>query len=428
MSLKSLFNNFAHIVPASIGRHGIFACWLALTIASTVGGWFYGRSQIDKKIPPGEETRDPISYRGETVFAADSPQGQWIMRVKGATAVDFPRLFEEWKTLFADVSDGIESQQERTLRMLLARWLVNDPGGFVKAVTDKDFKLRHQAALVVARLNPEMIAALRLIRTETSGEGSVQREFEADLIRSICYCYSLESCLSTAKLWAADLNGGRDDETFKSLAERSAAIDSEKIEAVLDTLPEVARAAFAAEIVKQLPPEDTGRCLALLDLLTSAQWDRYLGESLGKHGADYADAIFKLPASTTSEALPHFMEAWVENDPDAASQWFSRLPQNEAFGLAARGLFEGWASFDSSAALAWAESLANGSFRQAVAFSVSRVLAENNPRNAWRWASFIMDPEDRAEAFDAIGSIHGEGAPAEFNMERKAAMKAVGIE
>ncbi len=350
------------------------------------------------------------------------------MRVKAATAADFPGLLEEWKTLFPDTRDGVEGPQENSLRWLLAQWLVNDREGFVKAVTDKDFKSPHQAALVIARLNPELIDALRQFRTEINGDGSRQREFGDDLIRSICDSYSVESCLSAAKLWAADLNGRRDDETFRKLAERSAAIDPDKAEAALDSLPEVARAAFAAEIVKRLPPEDAKRRIALLDQLTPAEWDRDLGESLGKHGADYADAIFKLPASTTSEAQPNFMDAWVASDPEAAIHWFSSLPENEAFGPAALGLFQAWASFDSSAALAWAESLSNGPFRQAVALSVTSVLAENSPREAWRWAASITDPEARAEAYDEISKIHQDGAPAEFNKERQAAARAAGIE
>jgi hypothetical protein len=426
MRLITSFNNFAHIASVLVGRHWLFTCWLALMVASAVGGWFFGRSPLVVKIPPGEETKVSPSRRSEAVAAVDSPRGQWTMRVKAATPADFPRLLEEWKTLFPDMRDGIESQQENSLRWLLAEWLVIDREGFVKAVTDKEFKSPHQAALVIARLNPELIVALRQFRTEMSG--SRQREFGADLTRSICDSYSIESCISAAKLWAVDLNGRRDEETFKILAERSAAIDCDKTEASLDTLPEVARAAFSAEIVKRLAPEDAERRLALLDQLTPAQWDRDLGESLGKHGADYADAVFKLPASTTSEAQPNFMNAWVDSDPEAAISWFSHMSQNEAFGPAAIGLFEGWASFDSLAALAWAESLASGPFRQAVAFSVTSVLAEFNPREAWRWAATITDPEARAMAYDAINSAHRDGAPAEFKNEREAAIRAVGIE
>jgi hypothetical protein len=419
---------FGHIAPVSVARHWIFACWLALTVAAAVGGWFSGRSWIVVEKPPAEETMSPLSRRNEAVLAVDSPKGQWTRRVKQAAPADFPGLLEEWKSLFPDVRDGIESQQENSLRWLLAQWLVNDRVGFVKAVSDKDFKSPHQAALVIARLNPEMIDALRLLRPEMDGDASWQRDAGANLISHICNSYSAESCLNTAKLRAADGNAGRDGEIFKSLAERSAAMDPDKAEAALDSLPVAARGVFAAEIVKQLPPEDVGRRLALLDRLTPAQWDRDLGQSLGKHGADYADAIFKLPAGTASEAHESFMAEWVANDPEAALHWFASLPQNEAHGPAALGFFDGWASFDSSAAIAWAESLANGPVRQAIASSVTMWLAENSPREAWRWAASIADPEARAVAYEEINRIHSDGAPAEFNKEWQAAIRAAGME
>jgi hypothetical protein len=419
---------FGHIAPVSVARHWIFACWLALTVAAAVGGWFSGRSWIVVEKPPAEETMSPLSRRNEAVLAVDSPKGQWTRRVKQAAPADFPGLLEEWKSLFPDVRDGIESQQENSLRWLLAQWLVNDRVGFVKAVSDKDFKSPHQAALVIARLNPEMIDALRLLRPEMDGDASWQRDAGANLISHICNSYSAESCLNTAKLRAADGNAGRDGEIFKSLAERSAAMDPDKAEAALDSLPVAARGVFAAEIVKQLPPEDVGRRLALLDRLTPAQWDRDLGQSLGKHGADYADAIFKLPAGTASEAHESFMAEWVANDPQAALHWFASLPENEAHGPAALGFFDGWASFDSSAAIAWAESLANGPVRQAIASSVTMWLAENSPREAWRWAASIADPEARAVAYEEINRIHSDGAPAEFNKEWQAAIRAAGME
>jgi hypothetical protein len=422
-----IFEAFLYTVSVLVGRHWIFAFWLTL-VASVLGGWHFGRSQFVVKNPPGEVTRTPLSRFSKSAFAADSPKNQWARRVKNATTANFPRLLEEWKTLFPETNDGIHGPQENALRWLLAQWLMKDREGFVKAVTDKEFKSKHQAALVIARLNPEMIDALRQFRTEMSGDGSRQREVESDLIRSICGCYSAESCLRTAKLWIAEPNGGGDDEIFKRLAERSAAIDPDKAEAALSSLPEAARAAFAAEIVKRLPPEDVARRIALLSQLTPLQWDRDLGESLGEQGADYADAIFKLPGATTSEAQPHFMAAWVENDPGAALHWFSSLPEDDAFGPAASGLIGTWASFDQSSALAWAESLVNGPFRQAVSPYVASVLAEEKPREAWRWAASITDHEARAEAYEEISSSHRDGAPAEFNKERLAALRAAGRE
>lgn len=416
-----------YIVSVLIGRYWIFAFWLAL-VASVLGGWHFGRSQFVVKSPPEEETRTPLSRRNKSSLAVDSPKNQWVTRVKNASIADFPPLLEEWKNLFPETNDGIRGPQEKALRWLLAQWLVKDREGFLKAVTDKEFKSPHQAALVIARLNPDLITALRQLLPETGGDGSSRREVGADLIRSLCDCYSVESCLITAKLWTAERNGGLDDGILESLAERSAVIDPDKAEAALDSLPEVARAVFAEEIVKQLPPENFGRRLALLGHLAPEQWDSYLGRSLGEQGADFADVIFSLPETTASETQGSFMAAWAENDPEAALDYFSSLPQNESLGSAALGLFEGWASFDQSSALDWAESLAKGSLRQAVSPYVARVLAEENPREAWRWAASITDHKARAEAYEEINSGRREGAPAEFNKERLAALRAAGRE
>ena len=408
--------------------HWICACWLALTVAATVGGWNIGRSQFVVKKPPGEETKAHLPRLNKSVVAVDSPQGQWAMRVKKATPAEFPRLLEEWKNLFSESENGAEGQSERALRWLLALWFTQDREGFVITVFNKDFKWSDQVALAIVRLNPEMISALRQLNIGMGGGDSRQREVRAEMIRSICYGYSVESCLSAAKLWAAELNGKRDDETFKSLAERSAAIDPDKVEAALDSLPESARAAFAAELVKRLPPEEPERRLALLGHLTPAQWDRNLGESLGKQGADFADAFFNLPATTTSEAQALFMIAWVDSDPEAAIKYFSALPQNDAMGPAAVGFYEGWAYLDSAAALAWAETLANGPVRQAVAPEVVEELAEHSPGEAWRWAASIADLEVRAMAYDTIASVHPLDAPEEFNKAKEMAARAAGFE
>lgn len=421
---------FAQITTVFVltGRPWIFACWLALTAASAVGGWHFGRSVSTEAMAREREARPSRDHTAKPAFSEESPQKQWARRVKSAAPADFPGLLDEWKALFPDVSDGVESQQENSLRWLLAQWLVKDHEGFLKVVTDKDFKSPHQAALVIARLSPDLISALRQLFPETGGDDSPHRKAGSDFIRGVCDCYSAESCIDTARRWAAERKGGSDDEIFKCLARRSAAMDSDKAEAALDSLPESARAVFAAEIVKMLPPEEVGRRLDLLGRLAPEQWDEDLGESLGKQGADFADAIFNLPASTTSAAQESFMAAWVEDDPDAALQWLCTLPQNEDFRPAALGFFEGWASFDLHAAIAWADLLPEGSFRRAVAPSVTRWLAENSPREAWRWAASIADPGARAEAYDEISRIHGDGAPAEFNNERQAAKRAAGRE
>jgi hypothetical protein len=655
--------DLAHIAPVSVARRWIFTCWLALTVAAAVGGWFSGRSWIVVEKPPAEATMSPLSRRNEAVLAPDSPKGQWTRRVQEATPADFPRLLVEWRTLFPETENGIEGQPEHALRWLLAQWLVNDREGLVKLVWDDGFDGSYYAAQVIAKLNPElavdllgkmgalranqffvnilaselaknqpalylkldpdgtkdftpgdsmwenswelsihslagtdpmaaanawkkrklennddqvlqslvpafvawregdppikdwvgqiedpeirelaqharlmtlarkdphaalselystplqknndlredgphevlaqlakqdfpaalrllketsplfhpsdpfsepsdeaskprgnpfishanmgdtpednwmrsvivreaaghlpenpddMIAALHQLRTQMGGDSPWQRKIEAELIRIACENHSTDYCLATARLWDAVLGGGRDDETFQSLAARTVATDPDRAEAALDSLPEATRASFAAEIVKRLPPEETGRRLALLDRLTPAQWDEKLGAKLGENAADYADAIAALPGDTTQGARAAFMEKWAQNDPDAAIRWFDTLPMDDAAGPAALGLFKGWVDYDKAAAVAWAETLPNGQARQAVALEVVHEIAGNSPREAWRWAASITDPKVRAWAYNTI-SVGRDDEPETFRKEHEAVLRAAGM-
>lgn len=632
-----------------------------MTAAAAVGGWFYARGQFVAKNTSGEETRAPKSRRSESVFAADSLKGQWTAQVKNATPADFPRLLEEWRTLFPETENGIQGQPEQALRWLYAQWLVRDQEGFLNAVISGDFNWFYPATQVLVQLKPEltvnllcegklkefgagdlafelaahnpvlylslnpdgstdfsphstrsdgdewetairslaktnplaaanawktrklqndcdlvlgallpvftawrdgdppikdwvnriedpeirdlaqharlmalarkdphaaltelystplesnndlrqdapsvilaelakqdlpatlrllketgplfhrvdpfaeptgeqsnppnpfvahvnmedspedngmrsvilneaanhlpdnpdeMISSLHQLRAEMGGDSPWQREIEAELIRNASGNFSVDSCLAAAKLWDSELNGGRDDDTYQSLAARAAATDPDRAEAALDSLPEAARASFAAEIVKRLPPEETERRLSLLDRLTPEQWDKALGESLGKHAADYADTIADLPGTTTSGAREAFMEKWVQEDPEAANRWFSSLPKDDAAGPAAVGLFKGWSDFDKTAAVAWAETLPNGPARQAVALDVVLAIAAGNPGEAWHWAASITNPKARAQAYNVI-SVSRDDEPEAFKKEHAAALRAAGME
>ncbi len=276
--------------------------------------------------------------------------------------------------------------------------------------------------------NPdELFAALHKLRAEMGGKSAWQRQVEAALIRNACATFPVESCLAAAKLWASELNDESDDKTFQSLAARAAKTDPDKAEAALDSLPATARASFAAEIIQRIPPEERERRLNLLDQLTPAQWDKELGASLGEHASDYAETIAALPGTTTSGAREAFLEKWVQHDPEAATRWFSSLPQDDAAGHAAQGLFKGWADFDNPAAIAWAESLPAGPARKAIAYDVVHALAGRSPGEAWRWAATITDPKIRAWAYNTI-SVLSDNEPEAFKQEHAAALRAAGME
>ncbi len=287
----------------------------------------------------------------------------------------------------------------------------------------------HVAAEHLPKNPDEMFARLHQLRSEMGGENPWLHKIEAELIRNASYDYDFpfNACLEVAKRWAAELKGGRDDQTFKSLAARAAASAPDKAEAALESLPESARASFAAEIVKQIPPDQTERRLALLKQLTPAQWDKELGASLGEVASQYADVITALPGAVTSGAREAFMKKWVQTNPETATKWFATLPQDDAAGPAAVGLFIGWVDYDKSAAVDWAKALPNGSARQAIALEVVRALGISHPAEAWRWAASITDPKIRAWAYNTISGYRND-EPEAFRKEHQAALQAAGMD
>lgn len=136
-----------------------FGLWLVFVVIATAGGWFFGRKLADTGAPTA--TTQAVHPRsGESVFAAGSPQGLWIAKVKDAAPTDFPRLLEEMLTLFPESDMYEEGRRERALRWLFAMWLVKDTEGFLKQANGADFEYSYWAAQSLARAMPDKAAEL----------------------------------------------------------------------------------------------------------------------------------------------------------------------------------------------------------------------------------------------------------------------------
>lgn len=359
--------------------------WLAVVAGSAAGGWFFGRG-LPRQAAVGEIAAIPAKvttsqYTGPS-FAPGSPQGRWIAQVKHAGAADFPKLIDEWKILFPEGGNYLEGRPENALRWLLAMWLTTDTEGFLAPITCPDYDYSHWAAQVLVRLMPEK---------------------------------------------AAQLNGARDDLTFKQLAVRAVHVNPEQALAALDQMPEAARASFAGEIIKQLPATDPEQSILLLGHLTKAQWDEDLGRSLGGKAEDYAAAIAALPAATTLDAQQSFMAQWGEKDPEAAARWLGSLPDYAASQPAVKGLAAAWASYDGSAASVWVETLPAGPARDGATAGLAKSIARCQPEEGWHWAATIADPRTRWEAFSDISTYWGSKAPDEFRAALSEVRQAAGF-
>ena len=271
--------------------------------------------------------------------------------------------------------------------------------------------------------------ALQQLRTDMDGGDSAwQRGVEAGLIRLKSGQWSAEACLAAAGLWAAELDGKRDEPTFKQLAARAVHMNPEQVSAALDPLPESARGAFAGELIKQLPATEPDSRIDLFSDLTVAQWDDDLGKSLGGNAVAFAPASAALPAATTLGARNAFMQLWGEQDPEAAARWLDSLPNMDAAfdadraqtGVCGGGgaimyaiewageapeamfawllqqsgssyerclspahiLFDTWAERDMTAALAAVATISERSLRQQALLSSLEILCKSDPGRA----------------------------------------------
>lgn len=140
--------------------------WLALLVASAAGGWYCGRSQrIFHTAAAGAASTNPDTGvtrdASRPPFPAGSPRALWMERVKTAKPADFPKLNLEWNEVFPE-DDRYEEYHVpnafAALRWMMAMWLVKDPDGFIKAVSDAECPNSYYAAETMVELMPEKAA------------------------------------------------------------------------------------------------------------------------------------------------------------------------------------------------------------------------------------------------------------------------------
>ena len=121
------------------------------------------------------------------------------------------------------------------------------------------------------------------------------------------------------------------------------------------------------------------------------------------------------------------MSQWGDQDPEAAAQWLSSLPNDAAAKPAAAGLAAAWAAYDEYAASDWAANLPAGPVRDGAAASLAKSFARGEPEEAWHWAASISNPMLRAEALDHVRNQWGSKAPDEFRAALTEARQAAGL-
>jgi len=272
-----------------------------------------------------------------------------------------------------------------------------------------------------------LVAAIRQLSGEMSGsDPSWKLGIEAYLIRLKSQHWSFDQCMAAAVPWAAESNAMPDDSPLQELASRAAKQDPQLALAALERFPEQARSFFAGEIIKQLPSSESAQRIDLLSQLPAGQWDRELGETLGRNAEDYAEIIASLPMEVDSDVHESFTRQWGKQDPEATAEWLKSLPAGAAGRAATAGLASAWIRYDGDAATTWAASLPVGLARDAAADNICYWLSMKDSQEAWHWADSITDLKTRAGAYQQVATYWRSKVPDAFRAAHDEAQLDVG--
>ena len=115
-----------------------------------------------------------------------------------------------------------------------------------------------------------------------------------------------------------------------------------------------------------------------------------------------AKLIPSLPPQSQDDATGNLAGRWARNDPTAAAQWTTTLPESDARSKAARNIVETWAEQDPNKTAGWLQKLPAGLSRDAAVGEFSRRFAGADPAGAAAWAATIYDPEQRENAIAGV--------------------------
>ena len=126
------------------------AVLIVVAIGMAVAGWFGGRwmrAQAGHSETAGVSLTKPPAPKPltrEPRVDPNSPPGQWIVRVRAATAADFTNLFDEIEKLWPE-KRGNHDIRNSAIEFLLARWIIVDLERAVEFITAKN--QRHLVAV-----------------------------------------------------------------------------------------------------------------------------------------------------------------------------------------------------------------------------------------------------------------------------------------
>ena len=136
--------------------------WLALVAGSCFGGWFSGKAFVNNGNGAAEARIQGKRHERSSAadFAAGTPRGSWMEKVRKAGPGNMPLLLAEAGKLFPEGADGYGPVEENALRWFFAMWMAKDRNGFLEVIIDPEFHHSYWAAQALVAVDPEWAAEL----------------------------------------------------------------------------------------------------------------------------------------------------------------------------------------------------------------------------------------------------------------------------
>lgn len=260
-----------------------------------------------------------------------------------------------------------------------------------------------------------MEATAKTLDTDTAWWEDVVKHHLLDRLAA----WGTDQCLT-----AVQTSPAADSDILQALLQRAA--DANPVQALerLSQLPAETVPTMTKLLFKQQDALDMATRQELLASLPADQWDESVMDWLHGSEADFAATLAAHPVVEDGKLVTAFAKDWADDDPAAAAQWVSELPDSNGW-TAAGEVAAVWAGLDEAGASAWVDSLPPGEVRDRAAAGLVKTLAPADPESAWAWALNIQSPWDQTEALTEVAKALGTSEPEALTKDRHDAAGAI---
>ncbi len=245
----------------------------------------------------------------------------------------------------------------------------------------------HKAAALAAALPPSATSVQAVTQVASSWANKNPEE-------AIAWAATLESEKARQDATAAALSQWADRDPEKAAGATGQIADS--------NARRTARNQIASTWAQKAPLEAEKWAASLPEAerysALASVWSVTAGDDPRKAAASLAAALpgaggIEAASSGLAASAGTIANAWVNQNPQAAADWATQLPDGKAREAAMAAVADQWATTDTMAASTWINQLPQGRSRDEAAAKLIVKITPTDPAAAFAWATNIQDPD-----------------------------------